>query len=272
MEIIINYPNHQMNQYTFENKLDALKQLGNLDIPELSNIFNLNDNPYYFESITETENNYINKLTFKNKQALIKQLNPNLVLKLGDKIVEYWVDGTVENVGAKTFNWAYFSNPFTINYNQITQVKFFDLVQLKQKLLVHKSRYFYVELTANHINTIFICFDVQLKEMFYICFSNFVLDLDEYDFVQAVSHFSAETGYGFNSDKVIMLTDANNPDSILLMGYLLAVIKTSDLHKSIEKIIAGGETSSVGYVILKTWLWYNYIMETTDDLLVAPEA
>ena len=39
------------------------------------------------------------------------------------------------------------------------------------------------------------------------------------------------------------------------------VFKTSDLRYTIEKIITNGETSAIGYSILKTWLWYNYLID-----------
>jgi hypothetical protein len=250
-----------MDTFTFDNKISALKELANLNIPELSELFNLNTNPFYFESITKFENDIINRIDFKQKQKLIGKINPNQELKSGDKIVQYWVNETVESIETKTFNWSYFSNPFVINFKEITQIIFFDLELLKKKLFAHQSRYFFVELKTNHLNLILLCFDKVLQESFYICFSEFKLDLDEYDLIQGVSYFSKTIGYKFNQENNIKFDDANNPDSVLLISYLLAVLKKSNLHQVLETIISGGETSEIGYAIIKNWLWYNYIIE-----------
>ena len=105
------------------------------------------------------------------------------------------------------------------------------------------------------------CFDKVLQESFYICFSEFKLDLDEYDLIQGVSYFSKAIGYKFNQENNIKFDDANNPDSVLLISYLLAILTKSNLHQVLETIISGGETSEIGYAIIKNWLWYNYIIE-----------
>lgn len=261
-----------MNQYTFDNKINVIKDLNLMNIPEISNIFNLETNPYYFETITEDENETIDYISFEQKQKLLREINPNQSLKLGDKLVKYWINETVEAVGTKTFNWAYWTNPFSIEFKEVTQIIFLDLAQLKSKLSTHKTRYYYVELKTNHSDIISICFDTLLKESFYICFSDFKLDLDEYDFVQALSYFSNGVGYKFNSEKTIKLSDNNNSDSVLLISYLLLVLTASDLHESLEKIISNGETSAIGYTILKTWLWYNYIMGFSNKPYVALSA
>lgn len=270
--------NKLMNQYTFDDKITVLSDLNTLNIPELSEIFNLETNPYYFESITNSENVAVNEmiLGFNNKQKFIGQVNSNVQLKTGDKIVEYWVDGSVEIIGTKTFNWAHMSNPFKVFFKETTQIKFYDLAQLKAKLQSNKSRYFWVELNTSSYDILYLCFDTILSESFYISFSGFKLDLDEFDFVQAVDYFSSEVGYIFNSDKNLKFSDGNNPDSVLLLTWLLLTFKTSDLHNAISTIIKSETTSAIGYTILKTWIWYNYLIGTSCDVknnnLVAKEA
>ena len=106
----------------------------------------------------------------------------------------------------------------------------------------------------------YLCFDTVLKESFYVSFSGFKLDFDEYDFVQAVDYFSSEIGYELNSDKNLKFSDSNNPDSILLITWFLLAFKTSDLHHAINIIIKSENVSSIGYTILKTWIWYNYLI------------
>ena len=91
------------------------------------------------------------------------------------------------------------------------------MTQLKNKIFNNKTRYFWVELNTNNLDILYLCFDTVLKESFFISFSGFKLDLDEYDFVQAVDYFSSEIGYTLNSDKNLKFSDSNNPDSILLI-------------------------------------------------------
>jgi len=250
-----------MDNYSFDNKIDVLQDLSTLNIPELSDIFKLETNPYYFESITSSENTAVDNmiLGFDKKQKFIGQVNQYIQLKPGDKIVEYWVDGSVEIVGTKVFNSLYTSNPFKIFFRENTQLKFYDMNQLKSKLTNCKTRYFFAELITNHDSIIYICFDTLLKESFYISFSQFKLDLDEFDLVQAIDYFSAETGYVLNSEKNLKCVDSNNPDSIMLLTWFLLTFKTSDLHKAVDTIIKSEKISAIGYTILKTWIWYNYL-------------
>ena len=253
-----------MDHYTFDNKIDVLHDLSGLNIPELADIFNLETNPYYFESITGSENTSINEMVlgFANKQKFIGQVNPSIPLKPGDKITEYWVNGSVEVIGTKTFNIAYLSNPFKVFFKETTQIKFYDLTQLKAKLIGNKSRYFWVELNTNNYDILYLCFDTILFESFYISFSGFKLDLDEFDFEQAVNYFSSQIGYTLNSDKNLKFADSNNPDSVLLLTWFLLTFKTSDLHNAINTILKSETTSAIGYTILKTWIWYNYLIES----------
>lgn len=253
-----------MNHYTFDNKIDVLQDLSGLNIPELAEIFNLETNPYYFESITDTESTAINEmiLGFDNKQKFIGQINQSIPLKSSDKIVEYWVDGSVEVIGTKTFNTTYLSNPFKVFFKETTQIKFYDLTQLKAKLSGNKFRYFWVELNTNNYDVLYLCFDTILSESFYISFSGFKLDLDEFDFVQAVDYFSSGIGYTLNSDKNLKFENSNNPDSIMLLTWFLLTFKTSDLHNAISTVIKSENVSSIGYTILKTWIWYNYLIES----------
>ncbi len=256
-----------MDTYTFDNKIEVLRDLNTLNIPELSEIFSLETNPYYFESITWSENVAVNEmiLGFDNKQKFINQVNSNVPLKYGDKIVEYWVDGTVESISTKTFNYAHMSNPFKIFFKETTQIKFYDLAQLKTKISNNKTRYFWTELNTNNLDILYLCFDTILKESFFISFSGFKLDLDEYDFVQAVDYFSSEIGYNLNSDKNLKFSDSNNPDSVLLITWFLLTFKTSDLHHAINIIIKSENVSSIGYTILKTWIWYNYLLGSNNN-------
>jgi len=266
-----------MENYTFDNKIDVLQDLSSLNIPELSCIFNLETNPYYFESITQEENQTVNSmiLEFVNKQKFIGQVNSNHTIKPGDKIVEYWVDGSVEVVGTKIFNSMYLTNPFKVTFRENTQIKFYDLVQLKEKLTANKTRYFWTELNTNHGNVIYLCFDTVSKESFYISYSQFKLDLDEFDFVQAVDYFSSQIGYVLNSNKNFIFADSNNPDSIMLMTWFLLTFTHTDFHQAISYIINTEKTSTIGYTILKTWIWYNYLIESDivkNNNFIAQEA
>jgi len=256
-----------MDTYTFDNKIEVLRDLNSLNIPVLSEIFSLETNTYYFESISNSENVTINEmiLGFNNKQKFINQVNSNTALKYGDKIVEYWVDGTVESISTKIFNHAYISNPFNVFFKHNTQIKFYDLAQLKTKIANNKTRYFWTELNTNNLDMLYLCFDTVLKESFYVSFSGFKIDFDEYDFVQAVDYFSSEIGYELNSDKNLKFSNSNNPDSILLITWFLLAFKTSDLHHAINTIIKSENVSSIGYTILKTWIWYNYLLGSNDN-------
>ena len=66
--------------YTFDDKIQILKKLNSIGIPELVEFFNLETNPYYFETISNEANEQFIQMNFKQKQKLFGQINKTFLI------------------------------------------------------------------------------------------------------------------------------------------------------------------------------------------------